>query len=453
MKKFTIIGGGATGTLLAVNLIKNAGSQSITVNIVEKNSFLGRGVAYSTQNPAHLLNVPANKMGAFPDDTEGFYKWLTAKSYDYFSNDFVPRKIYGEYLQSVFDETLENSPENVSVNFFVDEAVDISLANQQAKISLKSGEEIVSDRVVLAFGNFLPAPLRLPNQEYTAAEKYFGNPWCESLSAKLASKDDLLIIGTGLTMVDTVLTLLNLNHQGKIFAISTHGWLPALHELGFVYSSFADELKDKRKVSELFKIVRQHSENAEAQKSNWRGVIDSLRPATQEIWLTLPDEEKRRFMRHLRRIWDVSRHRMPGECGNILNRMQAEGKLEILRGRINQIAQIEHGKFKISYTDKGLPKEIEVEAVINCTGSESDFGKINNPFIKNLLAKNYIQTDSLSLGIRALPNGKISENLYTIGTSLKGILWESTAMPEIRTQANKLALQLLEEAQTAEVSV
>lgn len=444
MTTFTIIGGGATGTLLAVNLIKNAGNQPITVNLIEKISRLARGVAYSTTNEAHLLNVPANKMGAFPDDVEGFYKWLTANNYNYFSNDFVPRKIYGEYLEEVYSETIGNAGENVVVNSYNDEAVDISIENDQAQIVLKSGETIASDKVILAFGNFLPPHPRTENQEYISAGKYFQNPWDEKISEKLDSNDEVLIVGTSLTMVDTVLTLFNKRHQGKITAISTHGWLPAVHELGFVYPSFADELKDKISVSTLFKIIRRHAKSAETQNSNWRGVIDSLRPATQSLWIHLPDEEKRRFMRHSRRIWDVARHRIPVECREILRQMEDSGQLSILKGRVKKIEIAAENKFKAFYQDKGAMKNIEADAVINCTGSESNFNKLDVPLVKNLLAKNYIRTDSLALGIQAAPNGKISENLYTIGTALKGILWESTAMPEIRTQANQLAVQLLE---------
>lgn len=444
MTTFTIIGGGATGALLAVNLIRNAGNQPITVNLIEKNSRLARGVAYSTTNEAHLLNVPANKMGAFPDDVEGFYKWLTANNYNYFSNDFVPRKIYGEYLEEVYSETIGNAGENVVVNSYNDEAVDILIENDQAQIVLKSGETIASDKVILAFGNFLPPHPRTENQEYISAGKYFQNPWDEKISEKLDSNDEVLIVGTSLTMVDTVLTLFNKRHQGKITAISTHGWLPAVHELGFVYPSFADELKDKISVSTLFKIIRRHAKNAETQNSNWRGVIDSLRPATQSLWINLPDEEKRRFMRHSRRIWDVARHRIPVECREILRQMEDSGQLSILKGRVKKIEITAENKFEAFYQDKGAMKNIAADAVINCTGSESNFNKLDVPLVKNLLAKNYIRTDSLALGIQAAPNGKISENLYTIGTALKGILWESTAMPEIRTQANQLAVQLLE---------
>src|ERR1700754_571625 len=118
MKRITIIGGGATGTLLAVNLIRHADEQSLVINIVEKNERFGLGVAYSTVQDYHVLNVPAGKMGAFPDDVEHFHKWLEAHHYEFKPTDFVPRRIYGEYLKKLFWEAYENRPANVTVNLF-----------------------------------------------------------------------------------------------------------------------------------------------------------------------------------------------------------------------------------------------------------------------------------------------------------------------------------------------
>lgn len=448
MRHFTIIGGGATGTLLAVNLIKNNGNYPLTVNLVERKARVGRGVAYSTTNDLHLLNVPANKMGAFPDDVGSFHQWLVKNNYNYLPNDFVPRRIFGEYLQNLLEETIKNADKNVTVNLVNQEAVDVTLENNQAQVILDSGETLPSDKVILAFGNFLPPHPGMENNDFVFADKYFQNPWNGAVARKISGGDDVLIIGTGLTMVDTVLGFFNTKHRGKIFAVSKHGWLPAVHKLGFVYPSFSDELKAKNKVSELFKIVRRRTAQAENAHSNWRGVIDSLRPATQEMWVNLPDAEKRRFMRHLRRIWDVSRHRMPEECAEILQKMQDAGQLEILKGRIKKIEQSSLEGFNITYESGAEKRHIHVNAVVNCTGSESDFSKIESPLVQNLLCKNYIQTDNLALGLAAQPNGKISDVFYTIGTSLKGILWESTAMPEIRTQAHNLARQLLNEKST-----
>ena len=450
MKKITIIGSGASGTLLAVNLIKNNNEQTLEINLVEKKDKIGRGIAYSTARDFHLLNVPANKMGAFADDIEHFHNWLSAKNYNFFSNDFVPRRLYGEYLRELFCETVNKKSPDVTVNVLDDEAVDILVDETKAQVILNSGEVLYSDKVVLAFGNFLPPHPKIPDKSFVLAEKYFQNPWSAEIPNKIEQTENVLIIGTGLTMIDTVLSLFHSGYKGKIFAVSKHGLLPAVHQLGFVYPSFSNEIRDKTKVSEILKIVREHVKKAKTQNSDWRGVIDSLRPITQEIWLKLPEAEKRRFMRHLRRVWDISRHRIPLECFEILEKMQINGQLLIKKGRVKNIEVTDTGKFQAICSSKAEETKISVDAIINCSGSESNFEKVDFPLVKNLIGKGYIKADSLKLGIEAHPCGKTidqneksSEVLYTIGTALKGKLWESTAMPEIRAQAAQLATCLL----------
>lgn len=451
MKKITIIGGGATGILLAINLIKHQKNELTEINLVEKKEKVGRGVAYSTATNFHLLNVPANKMGAFPDDLEHFYRWLTAQGYEYFASDFVPRKIYGDYLRANFAETLKNKAPNITINVFDDEATDVLVDDRQAQVILDSGEILYSDKVILAFGNFLPPHPKSESQSFTDSEKYFQNPWNARNFDKIQKSDNVLILGTGLTAVDTVLSLQNNQHTGKITLFSTRGLLPAVHELGFVYPSFGEELNGQIKITELFKIVRRHIKNAEKQNSNWRAVIDSLRPHTQKIWLDLPIAEKRYFMQHLSRYWNVARHRMPPECAEILNDMLAKNQLEILNGRLKNIELNKDGRFDVRFSTANQENNLTADVIFNCIGSESDFSKINSTLVKNLVGKGLIKPDVLKFGIDAKPdgrtidkNGKISDKIYTIGTALKGILWESTAMPEIRSQAHNLAMSLID---------
>jgi uncharacterized NAD(P)/FAD-binding protein YdhS len=297
----------------------------------------------------------------------------------------------------------------------------------------------------------LPPHPKTVDQSYIKSEKYFQNPWAKGIYEKIKPTDDVFIVGTGLTFVDVVASLQNQRHTGKIYGFSTRGLLPATHELGFVYPSFADELKDTTRVSDLLRIVRRHIEKAEEQHSNWRGVIDSLRPHTQAIWINLPTAEKLSFMQHLSRYWNVARHRLPPESAKMLEEMQAENKLHILKGRLRNITEDKDGKFNISYSVNGVETHLAADAIINCIGSESNFNRVEFPLVKNLLGKGLIKTDGLKLGIDATPDGKaidrggeISSKVLIAGTALKGVLWESTAMPEIRAQANKLALSLLD---------
>lgn len=450
MKKITIIGGGATGTLTAVNLIKHAGGEPLEINLIEKSERLGRGVAYSTIKDFHLLNVPAAKMGAFPDDLEHFHRWLAAKNFDYAPNAFVPRRLYGEYLRELFDETVAGKGENVRVNRFDNEAVDVSVVDGEAQIVLDSGATLAADAVVLAFGNFLPPHPKSESREFINHEKYFQNPWQWDITEKIKKTDDVFIIGTGLTMADVVMSLHHSRHEGHIFGFSTRGLLPAVHELGHSYPAFSDELKSQTRITDLLKIVRRHIERAEANGSNWRAVIDALRPQTQGIWLNLPEAEKRYFMQHLSRYWNVARHRLPPEAAAVLDELQETNQLQIMKGRLKNIEAATGGKFTITTAADGIEKRIEADAVVNCIGSESNFNRLESALVKNLLAKGLIRTDRLKMGIDAAPDGKtidesgaVSEKILTVGTALKGILWESTAMPEIRAQTERLARSLI----------
>lgn len=452
MKKIAIIGGGATGTLLAVNLIKNASDDGnpLEINLIEETERFGRGVAYSTATDFHLLNVPANKMGAFPDDLNHFHQWLAARRYDFFPNDFVPRRLYGEYLRELFSETLASKPPNVAVNLLDDEAVDVLVDDAQAQVILRSGEIVYADKVVLAFGNFPPPHPKSENQSFIESDKYFQNPWCASIYKRINKDDDVFVIGTGLTAVDAVLSLRHQRHAGKIFLFSTRGLLPAVHELGFVYPSFYEELEPLTRITDLLKTVRRHIVAAHRQNSDWRGVIDSLRPHTATLWQNLPVAEKRYFMQHLSRYWNVARHRMPPECAEIIKEMQTAGQLQILKGRLKNIAVGDARRFDVVFSRDGAENALSADAIINCIGSESNFRRVESTLVKNLLAKDLINTDRLKMGLDAAPdgrtidkNGAISTKIFTIGTALKGVLWESTAMPEIRAQANKLASSLL----------
>ena len=442
------MGAGADGILLAVNLIKHAADvEPLEINLIEKNEKFGRGVAYSTECDFHLLNVPAGKMGAFPDGVEHFYQWLKNKNYVVEPNDFVSRRIYGEYLQNVFAETAAQKSESVKINLIKNEAVDVFFENDSATVLLDSGETVLSDKIVLAFGNFLPPPVRTKNRDYLKAQKYFPNPWDWGIFEKIGKNENVLVIGTGLTGIDVILSFYHREHAGKIFTVSNHGLLPAVHKAAEPYPAFSAELAGENKVLNLQKTIRKHIEKAESSGGDWRAVIDSLRPVTQEIWLRLSLAEKRKFMRHLRRRWDVARHRMPPICARILGEMRDAGKLEIRRGKIVEI-NFNENKFEVVH---GAGNRLEVDAVINCTGSECNFERVDIPLVKNLVGKGFVKPDGLFLGLEATPEGKIvdkngaiSEKLFTFSTALRGILWETTAMPEIRAQAKNLAIQLLD---------
>lgn len=448
MKRITIIGGGASGTLLAINLLKQQPNDRLEINLVEKRPAVGGGVAFSTEQEVHLLNVPAAKMGAFADEIDHFHTWLTTRGLAYEQAAFVPRRIFGEYLRECLRHANDQRDPNITLNIFDDEAVDIAFDENKAQVILKGGDILYSEKIALAFGNFLPPHPSVADQAFITSPKYFQDPWNGSLFDSIEKDDNVLIIGTGLSMVDVTMQLNKLGHRGLINAISTRGLLPAVHKLGFSYPSFNDELTELTRITDILKVVRRHAEKASSNGSDWRAVIDNLRPVTQEIWLGLPLAEKKYFMQHLSRYWNVARHRMPPEAAEVLDELRGTGQLQILKGRLERIRVEDDGKFEVVYRNFGTEHRVRPDVIVNCIGSESRFDQLDSSLVKSLLKTGRIRADDLRFGLDATPDGKLknangepSDLLYTLGTALKGILWESTAIPEIRLQAKQLAHQ------------
>ncbi|MEO5858951.1 MAG: FAD/NAD(P)-binding protein [Pyrinomonadaceae bacterium] len=450
MKRITIIGGGASGTLLALNLLKYKGDRRLEINLVEKRPHIGRGVAFSTQEDSHLLNVTAGKMGAYADDVEHFHRWLIENEMDYAATAFVPRRVFGEYLREQIEEANNAKAENVDLNIFDDEAINVHVEDGKANVQLASGDHIYSEKVVLAFGNFLPPHPTVADQSFVNSPKYFQDPWTPEVFNSIDTGDSILIVGTGLSMVDVTMQLNKLRHQGLINAISTRGQLPAVHKFGFTYSSFYEEIKGATRVTDILRTVRAHVKKSEADSSDWRAVIDSLRPTTQQIWLDLPLPEKKYFMQHLSRYWNVARHRMPPEAALIIDELRGTGQLQILKGRLQRITWEDGIGFDVRYATIGLDQYVHADVIINCIGSESRFDQLDSRLVKNLIESGSIRCDDLRFGLDATrdghlkgSDGKQSDMLYTLGTALKGVLWESTAIPEIRVQARNLAEMLI----------
>ena len=129
----------------------------------------------------------------------------------------------------------------------------------------------------------------------------------------------MLLLGTGLTAIDSLLSLAAQDHLGPMIAMSRHGLLPRSHSDigGQFWPSFANPSAPKP-VRELLIRVRDQVKAAAAAGVSWQAVINSLRPATQDLWRELPEAEKARFIRHIRPWWDVHRHRLaPGKWQEI----------------------------------------------------------------------------------------------------------------------------------------
>jgi uncharacterized NAD(P)/FAD-binding protein YdhS len=431
-----IIGGGISGTLTVLQIIKQS-QNPITIFWFDTQNKFGKGYAYNTFDESHLLNVRANNMSVFPDEPNHFIEWLKQFHKQYTSKDFVPRKLFGEYVLQTF-ELLQNSNSIVKLHLITEEVKSIRKTNPDFEI--KTHQHYQVQKVILAFGNFLPAHPRTISKEYISSKNYFQNAFNVQLTSQIQSCDNITIIGSGLTMIDMIVSLSHFNYKGKINVISPHAYIPQAHQENPLPSVTPFIEKNKTySLLEVLSLVNKQLKKAKKENLSLHSVVDSMRPFLQNLWLNFSVEEKKQFLRHLRHKWGVARHRAPAQSMAIFNELKSTGQLQLIKGRISNIKSLDSG-FEIHYSNKQI---LHTQLIINCTGPESDYSQLKSPLIEYLVQNQIISPDPIKYGINAQKDGQISYNLYTIGPPLKGILWESVAVPEIRVQAQELAAKII----------
>jgi uncharacterized NAD(P)/FAD-binding protein YdhS len=315
-------------------------------------------------------------------------------------------------------------------------------------VRLLGGTRLVADKLVLALGNFPPGDPTVANTSFYASPRYHGNPWAPGLLSKILKTRACLLIGGGLTMVDWVVALQQAGYQGRIHAISRRGLWPQAHA-GVAPTVFRIDAGAPPVTARAWlRAIRRHLRETGA---DWRAVIDALRPDSQPLWKSLPLVEKRRFLRHLRPFWDCHRHRLAPVIARQLENLVCSGQLVRHVGRIQDYREAEAAvEVVIRPRNQRETYELEVDAVLNCSGSESDYRQLESPLVRDLLDQGLIRPDPLRLGLDVEVDGSLirlagsrSERLFTLGPPEKGILWETTAVPEIRIQARQLAERLL----------
>jgi len=451
-----IVGAGFSGSLVAAHLLKSA-NRPLAIKLVEQRPEIGKGVAYSTNTNSHLLNVSAGKMSAFPDDPGHLLRWLTYNQPELATllpqnlnaSSFIPRQVYGLYLQSILEEAEATSSSLIRFERITDEVVAIAPQANGALVSLRSGRLFATDRVVLALGN---APTTPPGSPSSEDRPYLRHAWSSEALADLEADAPVLLIGTGLTMVDMVVSLHDRQHRGKIYAVSRRGLAPLVHQSTQPYLTWATPATAPKTVRGLWRWLRHEVQTAAVQGYDWRSVIDSLRPITQSLWQQLPRREQRRFLRHVTPYWDVHRHRIAPEIGEIVQTMKNSGQLTILAGRV-QAYQVAPAAVTVTLAQRHTKATmvLNVSRVVNCTGIQADYRRSPQPLIANLREQGLIRPNDLGLGIDTAADGAIldmagnrSSLLYTLGTPRKGNLWETIAVPELREQAQSLAATVLQ---------
>jgi uncharacterized NAD(P)/FAD-binding protein YdhS len=445
-----IVGGGCSGLLVAVHLFRN-GFQG-RVSVIEPRARLGAGLAYSTAFIQHLLNVPAGSMSAIPEQPAHFLDWLRTNYWpDAKPESLAPRKLYGEYLQDVLQQTLRGSQATRFSHIRAEVTEARTDGNDGACLSLSDGMTVCAQKVVLALGN--PASCPTPNLLRRGLEdRWHLSPWLGDALRVRFSGERILLLGTGLTAVDAVLSLHNQEKSCQVYMLSHRGILPRIHNLRTPVT-VAPVLRSRGNLRALMQEVRGQIEAARQADLCWRAIVDGLRPVTNEIWQELSAADQSRFVRHLKKYWEPHRHRMAPEIAERLDGYVASGVLEIIAGRLQECSRGPAAQIRISLKQGG-ERVLDVDRIVSCTGIQENYANSPRPIIRSLMENGLAQPNNLGMGFRTDGQGALldarlrpSSIFFTLGPPRRGELFETTAVPEIRAQAKALALHLVECAQ------
>ena len=399
------------------------------VALIDREERVAGGLAYATAEPVHLLNVRAGNMSAYPDAPAHFADWLRARG-EGDAATFATRLAYRDYLAQI----LRSAPEGVKRYH------DGVVAVEETRLRLASGGRVEADVVVIAAGNLPPEPVAGFAGGLAA---FVNDPWSPEGRAtlrRLAEQGgDVLIIGTGLTMVDTVLTLEAHGYGGTMTALSRRGLLPQPHAAAAPAKAAPPTDRSPRGLARWLR--------RQAAGADWRLAVDSLRPVTQAIWREWSIGQRAQFLRHARPWWDVHRHRIAPEIADRIDRLRASGRLRVRAGRI---AGFEGDRVLLRPRGQATVEAGVFAGIVNCTGPQGDLRRTGNPLLRDLLDRGEARVDGLGLGLdvddrsRLLgPDGDALPGRYAIGPMTRGAFWEIVAVPDIRAQAQALAATIV----------
>jgi len=308
---------------------------------------------------------------------------------------------------------------------------------------------------VVASGNYPPGDPRLPDMGFYSDARYIRDPWAPGALERVDAKRPVLLIGTGLTMMDVALELDRRGYTQPMHALSRRGLLPQEHRThhgGPLEPSVVMDMlrQGEPKVRRWSRAIRFCAAELEASGIDWRDVIGAIRPFTAELWQRLDLSERRRFLRHLQPYWDSHRHRTAPVAHARLQRLIKEGRLSLRAGYLRALAP-EGDSVRVLWRPRhgAAGETFEVGTVINCTGPKGAVERSGDPFIRSLLDQGLMQADALGLGVQVDKEGglldkagRVSSALFYTGPLLKARDWECTAVPELRVAALKLADKL-----------
>jgi uncharacterized NAD(P)/FAD-binding protein YdhS len=440
-----IVGAGFSGSLLALHLL-DAGPPDLRILLIERAARFGRGLAYAADNPRHLLNVRVANMSAWPDRPRHLEQWLARRGVGEADGpaDFITRGVYGQYIASMLRAALARPDGAHRLVLVQDEATRLDRRGRRLGLTFAMGRRLEVDALVLAIGNPPPASLPGLGLEALPARLYAPDPWAAGALDDLDETARVILLGTGLTMVDVALSLEARGAGRSILAISRRGLAPRRHA-GAMQVACDAAAAPTTSLSQLLRHVR-----ARARVVGWRQAVDELRPVTQALWRGASLDQRRRFLRHLRPWWDVHRHRMAPAVADRMEAMRKDGRLTVAAGQVLAVEAAGEAAL-VTWRRRGEAgrRAAPADRIINCTGPGGDPARSDERLLADLIRSGAARADVLGLGLDVDGEGRligaageVDRRLHAVGPSTRGACWEIIAVPDIRNQVADLARRL-----------
>ena len=364
---------------------------------------------------------------------------------------FPPRGLFGVYVQQRLAEARKVGEQYGStVEHICAEVIDLQTEAESVQVTLNDGQHIRGAYAVLATGMFPAA--RTPQKESSGLNAAALDPWDVAAMRQLDPLSTVLIIGSGLTMVDAVVSLEQAGHRGPIEVFSRHGLLPHVRRQPPAWVDFLAEDHNIRSPRQLLRELRRHCRDAIARGIDWQAPLDTVRAHIGRLWSQATDVQRRQFVRHVRPWWESHHHRSPPLSAQLVERLLGEGRLRIHAASFRGIEPCVEGGVSIRIRRRCETETCVVQgaALINSSGIEYDWRRVARPLPQQLLARGLVRPGPLALGIAAAidgavltENGQVANRLFAMGPPLRGMWWESTAVTDVALQAKALAARLV----------
>jgi uncharacterized NAD(P)/FAD-binding protein YdhS len=455
-----IVGGGLSGAMLAAQLMRRPGRCRVLV--IEPRAELGRGVAYSAVELGHTLNGNAARVSLDPDNADDFTQWLTEyieaggwpesdQQHVPVSELFPPRGIFGLYArQRLADAQALGALNGSTVEHVQAEVVDLQADADAVRLTLSDGRSLQGAFAVLATGMF-PAACT-PQTRSCGLNAAALDPWDVAAMQRLDPQSTVMIIGSGLTMVDAVVSLDQAGHRGPIEVFSRHGLRPHVRRQPPAWVDFLAQDQHIRTPRQLMRELRRHCRDAIAQGVDWQAPLNTVRAHIGRLWHQATDVQRRQFVRHVRPWWESHHHRSAPLSAELVERLHQQGRLRIHAASFEGIERSAGEGVSIRLRRRGEAHTCVVSAgaLINSSGIEYDWRRVARPLPRQLLARGLVRPGPLALGIAAEVDGAVlsaegqpASRLFAMGPPLRGMWWESTAVGDVMSQAKALAERLL----------